>query len=61
MAVTEPREGDCVKTWLCFGLFFLIKGFNEIHKGGFISQISDINPTQFPVFCSIKALIMLLT
>lgn len=61
MAVREPREGDCVKTWLCSGLLFLIKGFNEIHKGGLISQISDINPTQFPVFCSIKALIMLLT
>lgn len=61
MAVIEPREGDCVKTWFGFGFFFLIKGFYEIHKGGFISQISDINPTQFLVFCSIKTLIMPLT
>lgn len=52
----EPREGDCVKNW-----DFFLKGFNEVHKGGFISQISDINPTQFPVFCSIKALIIPLT
>lgn len=54
------------RRWLCKNLVlfcfgFFIKGFNEVHKGGFISQISDINPTQFPVFCSIKALIMPLT
>lgn len=51
VAVMEPREGD----------FFFFKGSNEVHKGGFISQISDISPTQFTVFRSIKALIIPLT
>lgn len=41
----EPREGDCVK----LGIFFK-GGLMKVHKGGFISPISDIKPAQFPAF-----------
>lgn len=52
------NEGDSVKS----GYFFLFfrEGFNKVHKRGFISQISDINPTQLLVFYSIKQLIIAL-
>lgn len=49
------NEGDSVKSGY---FFFFREGFNKVHKRGFISQISDINPTQLPVFYSIKALII---
>lgn len=52
----EPREGDCVKSWC-----FFKRGLRKHIKEVFISQISDINPTQFPVFCNIKAAIIPLT
>lgn len=32
MAVIEPREGDCVKTWFCFVLVFLSKGLMKYIK-----------------------------
>lgn len=32
MAVIEPREGDCVKTWVCFGFFSLSKGLIKYIK-----------------------------